>query len=667
MERTDETGERPKGDPSTPPGRSGRTLIDAALEIMPLLGKAAPYVIVIGAILFAGYYYLELSNRVSAAKNQAESETAKHYQELVNSANQQLNEANQRINETYNSMAGITTGQIKNIKETFDLLRKTQANERQLSQQLADQERLLAEKQRALAQADERRKQLATQLNGLDASLKSALAALGALGTLVDEAPDLLRAVATTRALQIVLRNSGALLSDQVTGAEAQENRVQILLAFADLQGFIGNSASQEKLARGALALIRAMRSSETPPADLDVLEATAHAILGKALAFQGYESAAKFDESIREMEDAIRQFDAVLKPNQAVKWQQRKAETLGTLGSTVYSAKGERERGISLLNEAIVQWLALSKRSPDAPVFKQGLAWAYYGIGEIEVDQQNLDEASKAYETALNNINGLGERVYRNNEWLDRKAEIHISAGLCRGQLARVLLRERENSGESGPSTEKILEQLTGGLKLADTAFEITKGLAQDENNWSWQASHGSSLHARGELKLLRWLAAHDATDLEGAVADLNDALELRRQINAAQPSQKDWKMYTLWTQVVLNEAKAQRLMVDGDYNGVRKLFEDNIKTVKEALRYDLYSDDWSYQLAANQVSFADTIVRLKQPGVARTEYEETKATAIARMNKDDKPGHGGAKIRWGQLVALIEKRLAGLPSAPR
>src|SRR5262249_35585327 len=268
----------------------------------------------------------------------------------------------------------------------------------------------------------------------LSASLDSATTTLGALGTLVDEAPDLLRAVATTDAVQIVLQKADRLIGG-FPGSETQQSRIQILLAFADLQGFIGAAESQEKLARGALSLIRTLRTTNPEFPGIDGAEAAAHGSLGKALVLQGYAVPTKFDESLKELRLAINLLELAVaredKEDRALKWRQRKAEAFELFATAAYNFKNDRDEALRNLRKAIEGWNELAQKEPDDPTYKQGLAWAHYNIADIESDQQNLDAASLEYDVARNLINELGDRVYRNNEWLDRKAEIYIGSAL--------------------------------------------------------------------------------------------------------------------------------------------------------------------------------------------------------------------------------------------
>src|SRR5262249_51521333 len=156
---------------------------------------------------------------------------------------------------------------------------------------------------------------------------------------------------------------------------------------------------------------------------------------------------------------------------------------------------------------------------------------------------------------------------VYRNNEWLDRKAEIYIGSALLPGERARFLMRDQEINGSGTNQDGKFVHDLEEALKQANEALKITDSLARDKKNSSWQASHGSALHALGELKLLQWRATGNPQYLDASIADLSRARETRMKLNDAQPSQRQWMVWTLWTQVKLNEAEADMAKRNRDY----------------------------------------------------------------------------------------------------
>src|SRR5262249_40110396 len=151
---------------------------------------------------------------------------------------------------------------------------------------------------------------------------------LAAIGTLVVTAPELLRAASTTDAVQTILQKSDELLAGEVTKPQLRYRKLQILLAFADLQEFVRAPDKQEKLARGALQLIADLRAANEAAAGIDADEGAAHIMLGSALGAQD-----KFEASVAEIKDGIRLFELALQKDsadpRATKWRTSEADAL--------------------------------------------------------------------------------------------------------------------------------------------------------------------------------------------------------------------------------------------------------------------------------------------------------------------------------------------------
>src|SRR5262249_47627726 len=124
--------------------RSGRTQWDVIAEIVQLLGKAAPYAVVLALIIFGVYKYIQLYQEAFTA-------SSKQYQDQVNRANEQLYSATQRLIETYAAIGGITSTQMKNLNDSLGLheqtnerIKKLRESEESLRNQLERLEKDLA-------------------------------------------------------------------------------------------------------------------------------------------------------------------------------------------------------------------------------------------------------------------------------------------------------------------------------------------------------------------------------------------------------------------------------------------------------------------------------------------------------------------------------------------
>lgn len=134
------------------------------------------------------------------------------------------------------------------------------------------------------------------EFDGTKRDYEVAIQTLGAFGALVEDVPELLRAVGTKEAVRAVLARSEQLFLEGQVGngglySEYLVPKVHILLAFADLQGFLGDVGSEEKLSAAALGIISGIRArapQETNTSqDMISEEAIAHKIWGDALGRQ--------------------------------------------------------------------------------------------------------------------------------------------------------------------------------------------------------------------------------------------------------------------------------------------------------------------------------------------------------------------------------------------
>src|SRR5262245_38116486 len=87
-----------------PDSSPGHTQWDAALEVLRLMGRAAPYVLILAASAFAVYKYFELNQHTIERERTAQNEAQRLYQG-------QISDANQRLRETYVSMGEISKTQ----------------------------------------------------------------------------------------------------------------------------------------------------------------------------------------------------------------------------------------------------------------------------------------------------------------------------------------------------------------------------------------------------------------------------------------------------------------------------------------------------------------------------------------------------------------------------
>jgi hypothetical protein len=213
-----------------------RSAWDAVVETANLFGSAAPPILLIAFLAFGAYKFLELSAKIDSDR----ANTDKLYKEsIVQGAD--------ALVKIYKS----------NLELQLDLQKK--------QQDFQNKQQDLQEAERRLEANEQKRKESERKVVDLANDYDIAITTLSAIGALVEDAPELLRAAATKQVVRDVLAKSDRLFLDERDRALSYDhlnNQVHIMLALADLNGFLGDAANEEKLAERALAV------SKYPPAE---------------------------------------------------------------------------------------------------------------------------------------------------------------------------------------------------------------------------------------------------------------------------------------------------------------------------------------------------------------------------------------------------------------
>jgi hypothetical protein len=613
-----------------------RSAWDAVVETVTLFGSAAPPILLIALLAFGAYKFLELSAKIDSDR----ANTDKLYKESIVQGADAL---------------------VKIYKSNLELqldLQKKQQDFQNKQQELQEAERRLEANEQKRKESERNVEKLNSQVDQLARDYDIAITMLGAIGALVEDAPELLRAAATKQAVRDVLAKSDRLFLDERDRALSYNHlnhQVHILLALADLDGFLGDAANEEKLAEKALAAIREspdrLRNGDSPLPGIEAEEAMAHLLLGAALGLQD-----KFEAAVDETKKCINLYELELNrysgDAQVTKWLQREAQAYVQLARLYGYWRRDRKELGDQLGRGITILQRLVKQDPDDddPVRKVDLAWAHWNAGELAREFQDLDLAESEYGQALKLMKELGEKVYRNNEWRDRLARIHN--GYAELWLGRAEGHERGVADLAGQETA-IREALDSALDQVNLALRITADLARDRNNLAWQTVHGWSLNNSGAVKLSRSKMLLIADDLDSSVVDFHNALEIRERLKRLAPKHSGWSMDARWTKINLNEAEATQAKRDKNYGAMRDKFRDNVTQIEEALRNDPNNDDWHYQHAINLTSYADALILLRQDQLAQQTYSKVRTAAIER-----KGGHReeGERRRWEQLIKRID-----------
>src|SRR5215813_5968383 len=202
-----------------PTGSIGRNQWDALVDTIDRLGRQLGparllalinFVLVIGVVA-GSVYVLYLFNQDSIKSRDSIIEA---YKSASTVTQKLMTTASDTVNKTYQGLGEISDKQIHNLKATLELHAK-----------LTDELQGIRQKSEKLArEVEETGIQLAKEKQQFEEIRKihaPTVATLGALGSLVDEAPELLRAEATKPAVRQILQNSGQLLIE-VSSPEAQ-------------------------------------------------------------------------------------------------------------------------------------------------------------------------------------------------------------------------------------------------------------------------------------------------------------------------------------------------------------------------------------------------------------------------------------------------------------
>src|SRR5262249_32460978 len=150
-----------------------------------------------------------------------------------------------------------------------------------------------------------------------------------------------------------------------------------------------------------------------------------------------------------------------------------------------------------------------------------------------------------------------------------ERLARIYNGSAQQLVNNATFVTRERE-AGRAVPPEQTAAgeRELAQGLDFLEKARAFTaEEVARGEDDVAWLGVHAWTLHNLGVAKLIRSAFVADGGDLDESVADLRQAAEIRDRIVREAPTNGEWKIDLLWTQICLNEAMATRARRDKDY----------------------------------------------------------------------------------------------------
>ena len=657
---------------------------DGAVEILRLFGRGAPYVVIlVGAI----YWVLEFQKTNDAHNkelNEARNAVAKASQDQIKTANDAVVKTSAAMSELGKAQVQILGQTIKLQLDAMDRLVKTQKDydqllagsqeqQKKLEDQIRDKERTISEKEREKAgvdrDLDSSRSSLAElreESVRLGKAREIAIETLGTVGTLVDGSPELLRAVATTEGVRSILTRSSALLQKATLPPRLQYRRVQIALAFADLEGFVGDPSKQMELANGALDLIASLRDSEQLP-ESGLTEAVLLADEAMARVFVGDALYAKedFPKSIEETTMSIGLYDRALASEaldrrSRVKWQQRQAQAYEHLGRAIDRHHHDHDRAVDTLQKAVGIFQQLAEEYPSDRSYVAKIAWLRFNIAEVERDHQALDTASIQYKLARDSIDEISDYVRRNNEWLDRASRIYNgSAELLINQVSS--LESLPELDAADTQRHELEQRLSQASVFVTKARAITEELVRSDGlNLAWQTAHGWSLQNLGAVEYALGVLDSSTDKLRASIGDFEKAVVIRKALYDRARERSDWRMDLRWTQLHLNTAKGKLAKTDGDYAVMRDLFDGNVKLVDEALNDDPGSDDWRRLRVENQVSSVDAVVLLGGHEVdARRMYDEARAAAVTQIGT---PKQQGERDRWTRLSNRIDRARAGL-----
>ena len=628
-------------------------MVDAIARLGEQLGPARLLAVII-LILILGLiggaaYTIHLFNQQG---NESREKIIRAYQDASNTTQGMMATANTTLTNTYRTLGEISDKQIENLKKMLELQSKLTAEVEATKRDHDAQKKQLEEKRKDF-------QVLQSQHQDLENIHAPTVATLGALGSLVDDAPELLRAEATKPAVKQILQNSDQLLVE-VTVPEAQYPRLKILLAFADLSGFVGDAGQQEKLARAALTLAARLHADGKAHSGTAIDAALANVLLGNALQLQK-----KFADAINATQAGIRLYDDALGASplaRTAKLRERKAEAYIQLGHIVHLFRDNRDEAVRELRKALAAVVGEAKEEDihDADGL-QSLAWIHANIANVELEQVDLEAAAREFQTARQRMQELGEAVHRRLEWRERLARIYNGSAQQLIEKATLLVREREAGRTVSP------EQASDGAQdlaqalayLAKARSITTEELARDEDNLIWQGVHVWTLRNLGLMKLTRSMLMAAGTDLDESLVALREAEKIGERMVKAAQTNREWKVDLLWTQICRNEAMGTLARRDKNYALMAQLFSSNVPLVAEALEMDP-ADDWRRQRARNRASYADALALQNRHAEAREVYTEVNTIAAEHAGKAEQEG---SKRVWQQLADRAATALRGLP----
>jgi hypothetical protein len=639
------------------PSSSGRNQWDALVDVGAKLGEqlgparllAVIVLILIVGLIIGSAYTIHLLNQQG---NESREKIVRAYQDASKTTQEMMSTATNTLTNTYKTLGEISDKQIENLKKMLELQSKLTA-ELEATKQDHDAQKKQLEEERKEFQV------LQSEHQKLRSIHTPTVATLGALGSLVDEAPELLRAEATKPAVKQILQNSDQLLIE-VTTPEAQYPRLKILLAFADLSGFVGDAAQQEKLARAALTLVARLHADGRARAGIAIDGALANVLLGNALQLQK-----RFPDAIKATQEGIRLYDDALGASplaRTAKLRERKAEAYIQLGHIVHLFRDNRDEAVRELRKALAAVLGQAKEEDihDADGL-QSLAWIHTNIANVELEQVDLEAAAREFQTARQRMQELGEAVHRRLEWRERLARIYNGSAQLLIEKATFLVREREAGRTVSP------EQVSDGAQdlaqaldyLAKARSITTEELARDEDNLIWQSVHAWTLRNLGLMKLTRSMLVADGAALDESLVALGEAEKIGEWMVKAAQTNREWKVDLLWTQICRNEAMGTSARQDKNYGAMAQLFSKNVPLAAEALAMDP-ADDWRRQRARNRASYADALSLQNRHAEAREVYTEVNTMATEQADKAERDG---SKRLWRQLADRAGTELARLP----
>jgi len=285
---------------------------------------------------------------------------------------------------------------------------------------------------------------------------------------------------------------------------------------------------------------------------------------------------------------------------------------------------QGDLDAALKSYQDSLVIVEQLAKSDPGNAGWQRDLSVSLEKIGNVQVDQGDLDAALKSYQDSLVIREQLAKSDPGNAGW---QRDLSVSLGM----IGNVQVDQGD---------------LDAALKSYQDSLVIREQLAKsDPGNAGWQRDLSVSLHKIGDVQVAQG-------DLDAVLKSFQDSLVIVEQLAKSDPGNAGWQRDLSVSLIKIGDVQ----VAQGDLDTALKSYQDSLVIAEQLAKSDPGNAGWQRDLSVSFEKIGDLEGRLENIAGAIAAYE--KSLPIAQALADRFPTH----TQFQKDIEITKRRLSEL-----